>query len=280
MPFPFLKTANALSVLINGRPMIIPETHPNYNEVLAGVLADTLTADEIEEKVSIRTFVAKVSRGNVRIEGDTVWFKERQLDGLLVDRLVEAVKENAEERLNSLLAFTESLNRNPSRRIREQLYPFLEKGLNPITATGGFLAYKRVRDDYLDVHSGKIRNKPGDTPTMDRTEVDDDPNRTCSHGLHVCNYDYLRSFPGDRVVLVEVMPEDVVSVPSDYDSTKMRTCRYRVLEDVTERAREDGFFDEIGLYYEPDTDYDDDDYSDEPNWPVWLHWTEAEEEKS
>jgi len=36
------------------------------------------------------------------------------------------------------------------------------------------------------------------------------------------------------VVKVLVNPEDVVSIPTDYNDAKMRTCKYVVIEEVTE----------------------------------------------
>ena len=72
---------------------------------------------------------------------------------------------------------------------------------------------------------------------MNRADVDDDSQNTCSRGLHACASSYLGNFysnsPDARVVVVKVDPKDVVSVPYDYNFSKMRVCRYEVLADVT-----------------------------------------------
>ena len=79
---------------------------------------------------------------------------------------------------------------------------------------------------------------------MDRKDVNDDPNQTCSAGLHVCSQAY--GMYGSRLLLVSVNPADVVSVPIEYKNAKMRVCKYYVKEDV------DGFrdFKDEPVYYD------------------------------
>jgi hypothetical protein len=57
--------------------------------------------------------------------------------------------------------------------------------------------------------------------------VDDDSSKDCSYGLHVGTYEYASMF---APVLTEVKfdPADIVSVP-DYDTNKVRVCRYTVI---------------------------------------------------
>jgi len=104
----------------------------------------------------------------------------------------------------------------------------------PITSDGYFLAYKKVRPDFLDIHSGTMNNAPGQVVEMERNEVDDDQNRTCSAGLHFCSQEYLNHF-GDstsRTVIVKINPCDVVSIPTDYNNAKGRACRYEVIGEL------------------------------------------------
>jgi hypothetical protein len=77
---------------------------------------------------------------------------------------------------------------------------------------------------------------------MERHEVDDNKDRTCSSGLHFCSKDYLNSFGGERVVIVKINPRDVVSIPSDYNDTKGRACRYEVVGEIdADKAPESAF---------------------------------------
>jgi hypothetical protein len=94
---------------------------------------------------------------------------------------------------------------------------------------------------------------------MDRSQVDDDPNNTCSYGLHVGAWDYVKGFNNGVILEVEVNPEDVVTIPYDYDSQKMRVCKYKVLT-ATEAPRSEIVIDDEDLEsdYSDDQEYDND----------------------
>jgi hypothetical protein len=102
------------------------------------------------------------------------------------------------------------------------------------------LAYKKVRHNFFDVHSGSMDNSVGKVLEMERNKVDDDKDNTCSTGLHFCSQSYLNHFGGDRIVIVKINPRDVVSIPSDYNDAKGRTCRYEVIGELGVEA-EDAF---------------------------------------
>ena len=67
---------------------------------------------------------------------------------------------------------------------------------------------------------------------MERNAVDDDKDRTCSAGLHFCSKDYLNHFGGERIMILKINPRDVVSIPSDYNDSKGRACRYEVIGEL------------------------------------------------
>jgi hypothetical protein len=77
-----------------------------------------------------------------------------------------------------------------------------------------------------------MNNSVGEIVEMERNEVDDNKDRTCSTGLHFCSQDYLNHFGGERVVIVKINPRDVVSIPSDYNDSKGRACRYEVVGEL------------------------------------------------
>jgi hypothetical protein len=132
--------------------------------------------------------------------------------------------------------FVKSLYNNPNENTRQALYRFVVTNGMPILDNGAFLAYKVVRGNYMDKHSNSFDNTPGRTCELKSwAEVDTNPAYTCSRGLHVCSKAYIPAFysPGDRVVVVAVMPEDVGAVPDDYEGSKMRTRKYLVMFDVT-----------------------------------------------
>lgn len=112
-----------------------------------------------------------------------------------------------------------------------QMYEFLKHNDIVILPDGSIQGWKYLhkRDDiYLDVYSKTIVNTEGSYVSMPREEVDSDPNQTCSKGLHIAAWDYVKEY--SHIAKVIVNPEDVVSVPVDYEGMKLRCCRYYIHE--------------------------------------------------
>ena len=139
---------------------------------------------------------------------------------------------------------------NPSKSCVDQLYEFLENKNLPIDEDGDFYAYKAVKSNWMDKHSGTISNKIGETVEIARNKVDDNPRNDCSYGLHVGSIEYVRGFgnPDDKYVIVKVNPADAVAVPS-YDTRKMRCCKYIVVEEFVDALP--------STTYKPDVDEDE-----------------------
>ena len=122
---------------------------------------------------------------------------------------------------------------NPSMQSQQELYDFLEHENLPITEDGCFLAYKAVNSDFKDKYRGTFDNQVGQVCEMRRAKVDDNRGRGCSAGLHAGALNYVAEYgsvdAGDNIVIVKINPEDVVSVPSDCNCEKLRTCKYEVV---------------------------------------------------
>ena len=101
----------------------------------------------------------------------------------------------------------------------------------PLTPEGNFLAYKGVTSDFKDCYSRKFDNSVGQTLSMIRNSVCDDANVGCSNGFHAGSYEYAKSYAsnGGNLMIVEIDPSDVVSVPHDCDCQKLRTASYKVV---------------------------------------------------
>jgi hypothetical protein len=130
-----------------------------------------------------------------------------------------------------LFKFILKLNLNPSKRAVDELYTFLEHRALPITDNGNFLAYKAVREDYTDKYTGKFLNTIDAVLEMPRNKVDDDKNVGCSYGFHAGTVEYAKDFMGreGHLMIVEINPADVVSIPTDCQFQKLRTCKYKVV---------------------------------------------------
>lgn len=130
-----------------------------------------------------------------------------------------------------LFKFILKLNLNPSKRAVDELYTFLEHKELPITDNGNFIAYKAVRDNYTDKHTGKFLNTIGSVLEMPRNKVDDNKEVGCSYGFHAGTKEYATDFAGGtgHIMEVEINPADVVSIPTDCNFQKLRTCKYKVV---------------------------------------------------
>jgi hypothetical protein len=158
---------------------------------------------------------------------------EVPLENAITQRIIKMSQQGLSAQ--PLIEFISNLYNNPSKTAVAELYGFIEACELPITEDGCFIAYKIVKNDYMDIYSGKVSNKVGMSPAMPRHLVDDDCNRTCSSGLHFCSKAYLPHYgsgSGDRCMLVKVNPADVVAIPADYNNAKGRAWTYEVVGEV------------------------------------------------
>lgn len=118
----------------------------------------------------------------------------------------------------------------------EDLMDFIERSELPLTNDGMIIGYKKVNktaDGYfVDVHSGKIKQRVGSHVWMDVDAVDPSRNQSCSHGLHVANLGYLSGFGGNHTLIVLVDPANFIAVPHN-ETNKARVCAYDVIGVMT-----------------------------------------------
>ena len=225
-----------ISLMLDGVMKPVDTAHRFYDEIKAALIAKDWDAIPglVNIKEAVETAInASTAKGVVTIRDGEVYYNDVRIHNTLTNRIVAMAKEGFD--IGHMVKFLENLMANPSYRAVNELYDFLEAGGIPITENGTFLTYKKIRSDWKDIHSGKFDNSIGTVVSMPRNMVDEDSSRTCSAGLHVCSYGYLPHFGcggGDRVVICEVNPADVVSIPTDYNNTKMRVCGYTVIGEV------------------------------------------------
>jgi hypothetical protein len=235
-PASFIITGNGkISAFVNGKAYTASKDCPNYDQILDSIRNEDWDSfvHLLDVAKAINTYAAgsgiAVTDGQITYDGEPV-------HNYLADKIIDFMNEGLPYK--PLLAFLGNLLENFSMTAREELYLFLEKGEMPITEDGCFLAFKKVRGDFKDIHSGTFDNSPGQILEMHRYNVDDNRNNLCSAGLHFCSIDYLPCFGNDshgtdKVVIVKINPKDVVSIPVDYQFTKGRTCKYEVLCEYT-----------------------------------------------
>ena len=231
MTYPYIIQGNNVVVVIDNKPHTISKTHITYQKVIDAIKAEDWEA--VKNVIEPKKVVLDFGMGFVSIKGETLYWQGKEMHNAISTRMIEMLKDGFP--IKPLVLFMENLMDNPSYRSVNELYGFLEKNNLPITPDGHFLAYKKVREDFKDIHSGTMNNSPGTIVSMPRNEVDDEANNTCSNGLHFCSQEYLPHFgrsTGDRVVIVKINPRDVVSIPTDYNNAKGRACRYEVISEL------------------------------------------------
>lgn len=226
-PIPWVLCGETISCTINGQPTIVDNTNKNFKN-----LVQALKVGDWDKAHSILNIKEEIeSFGDVALKGGVIYYKEQEVNNVAAQRIIDIKAEGGQ--IMPMIKFLDNVMQNPLQSAQEELYLFLKDAQLPITEDGCFMAYKRIRYDYKDIHSGKFSNHIGATVTMDRKECDTSRHSTCSTGLHFCSLPYLANFShhsdSDRVVIVKVNPKDVTAIPSDYNNEKGRCCKYTVV---------------------------------------------------
>lgn len=229
MAVPFMFVDGNLTLVLNNQSYQVLPDHINYKLILESL--PTATAEELLEVVDVQKAVAVFSDGLVEIKNGQVLYEGEEVHGSISKRILEFMSKGLP--FQPLVNFLNNIMENPSMQSQKELYDFLEHEHLPVTEDGHFLAYKAVRSDFKDKYRGVFDNSVGQVCTMQRAKVDDDRGRGCSNGLHAGALNYVASYGslenGDLIVIVKINPRDVVSVPSDSNYEKLRTCRYEVV---------------------------------------------------
>lgn len=235
---PYNITEKQITVIANGQVFQVDRDSFQAPSILAAIKRDA-SEYEIAQLCTPKVCVTQYSGGRLTIAGTDVKLDGEPVADCIRTKIIDLMKGGFE--FEYLVRFLDKLDGNTSNRAITELYTFLEHEGLCITPQGNFLAYKGVGTDMYSVRgnpktrvlqghvngNGQILNSVGSTIEVDRRDVDDNCNRTCSHGLHVGSFAYASSW-GPEVVIVEVDPADVVSIPSDCDGQKARVCKYRV----------------------------------------------------
>ena len=288
MQVPYILSGDGnINLVFEGRQYQVRKDDPNYHTIWEVVQEKTQCTDEellrlLSPEKQVKSHLTKQLSTNLKIEDGVVTYCGYAVHDTAVDRLVDFATKGI--KTTPLENYLINVMENPSRSAAERLYGFLEHKNLPLTPGGCFLAYKAVTWDYKSKHhgpTGQLDNSIGTVVEVPRNRVDDNHEKDCSYGLHAGNLEYVEGFADfdktnpDRIVIVEINPKDVVSVP-DYNTDKLRCCRYRVVGDYCRPLTEpvhtndqqpwnDDDDDEDEDLYEWDDDDDDEDEEEDDN---------------
>lgn len=200
--------------------------------------------DELLALMDLKTAVENYTVGRLSVCPSGVTYAGRPLHTIDAERVLAFMKDGLSYK--PIANYIERKMKNPSARAIQEMYNFLEHKGMPLTIRGTFLAYKGVTMDFWSIRGnketvvvqgrvdeqGRILNEPGTVVEVERSSVDDNYHNGCSFGLHAGSLSYARGW-GQRVVIVEIDPADVVSVPDDCSCQKLRCCKYTVIGEYT-----------------------------------------------
>lgn len=222
--YPYSVTNDSVTVVVDGKPTNVRRGAANFVALRNALLKERW--DDVRKNLTQAKSITEWAKGRFAFFGGKVFFDGTPVPETIQQRMREMAAEGGDP--GPLFRFWERLQKNPSMRSVEQLWPFLQHRGIPLTEDGCFLAYKGVRNDYKDQHTGTCDNSPGQVLEMPRNKISDDPNEACHYGFHVGALEYATTF-SQRVVVCKVDPADVVCIPYDHDKQKMRVCRYEVV---------------------------------------------------
>ena len=244
-----------VGVLVNQRWrsfLLSSERGRQLEELLREPIHDIEAISEIADAVQ---WVAKLSHGRVTVdETDRLRLDGKPIDYGLTGRISKLIEQGMS--FVSLANFIERLSRNPDPTVAEDLYRFMEKGNLPLDEDGFLYGFKKVDDEYWSYASGengKVQYLPGSTPNMRREDCDPNRHKTCSRGLHVCSFEYLKFWypQRGRVLIIRVDPEHVTAIPADHDDQKLRCCELFVAGEIPEEDAKNHFKDIVDNRYRP-----------------------------
>lgn len=269
MSVSFIKVNDLITIVAGGQSHQVDKNHQNYKMII----------DALRERASDQEVLLLITGPNMNPDNQPVVvtltasdFDGYQnfsfdgtsgrvlLDGSEVDRKITSYFEELKSLglpFDSMVLFVEKLYKSVEHRVRSELLEFIKNNGLTINSEGNVLFYKAVRSDYMDKYSGTFSNAVGNVVSMDRSKVDNNRRHHCSAGLHCGGLEYIYWYGGgdDRIVIVEVDPRDVVSVPEDHNARKVRVCKYNVIADYNGRLK--------NLAYEKDDDLYDQEENEE-----------------
>lgn len=234
-------TSYGVSVYFNGEVYPVNRTHPSFHKIKE--LAKERRWAEIIPLLNVakaaNQWGQEAVKGNEDFTFDegVVRYQGVAFPSIVSQKVLAMMSEGLPA--DPLLNFLRKLRLNPSATAQRELLLFCVANEFQIHEDGDIIAYKGVRDDYRDIHSGRFLNTVGTVNEMARHEVDDNRDRTCSYGFHFAALEYASMFSGNRKVMVlKLNPKDVVSIPSDYNDQKGRACRYEVVAELKTKTPE------------------------------------------
>jgi len=223
MSVQYILSRNALSVFIQGRPHPVDQSNPNYDLILDGLRNRSLSEIQVlalvNQRAAVEAAVAGLKFGAVTVGQDGVFYGDKLVPSHLTTKMLEILARGLD--ITPWGRFLDRIYHNQRQASIDAIGNWLVFVGMPITTDGMLLAYKKVRAD----HSAFIGDPVAHAP--DTTIESED-------GLAFSSWDCLPRTTGNngRVMIVEIDPADIVSIPLDYHASMGVARKFRVLAEI------------------------------------------------
>jgi hypothetical protein len=226
-----------VTAFVDGEHLHAPASHASFKKIVDKLKAGDVAglADLFNLRQAVVNFVAGKDKAFTMI-GDFLCLDGKPFTYEVTQKVLDMIE--AGNAADPIYRFLRKVRQNPLVSAQDELLLFCVANGFMIHEDGDIIAYKSVRGDYKDIHSGRYSNHVGAVVSMDRKSVDADRNRTCSAGLHFAAHGYASTWAGHidgvnrRLMVMKINPADVVAVPADYNNQKGRTWKYTVIAEL------------------------------------------------
>ena len=235
---PYRISDKTITIVVDRQVHTVQRSAANADALIAELAkGESADLEAIKAMASVKNYIVYLSQGRISLTDAGIQFMGELVNSYMTERIMRHHAEGVD--VAPMLAFMDRVMNHPILGIQQDIYKWCEKGDMPFTAEGHIIAYKKVREDYRSYHSSPdgthLHHPIGGFVEMERSAVDPRRNNTCSTGLHFCSYDYLNAYQGantGRILILSIDPQDVIAIPTDYNQTKGRACRYRIIGEL------------------------------------------------
>lgn len=246
----YVITSGSISLSINGHIQTINIKHPQFEAIKTLIKSGQFVKASL--MMDIKKTIETYSQGDLRIVNGVVTYLGVPVVHTLSKKIVDLMM-LGDTGFKSFANFMAKVMENPSMKTRERLMDFTVAEDIKISPDGDLVCYKNVKEDYKPSRAGMwerntcgdwvydsgafYNNRVGQVLEMPRVQVDDEDSNTCSQGLHVMSLAYARDCWGTagRTMVVHVNPADFVAIPTDYNNSKARVCKYTVVKELDKK---------------------------------------------
>lgn len=210
--------------------------HPNYGKICSALIDGKATLDQIVPMFDVKRALS--TDGFVIDDEGVAHYNGKALSAYITSRLSSSMIDGFGT--GPIARFIEKTLANPNPEVHEDLLRWVEESMLPITEDGNIIAFKRVREDLKDIHSGKVQYSIGKITEIPRESCTFNRAEPCGPGLHFAGRGYHFGSESLPLIMLEIDPADVTSFPKN--EPKGRCCRLRTVKIVSEGER-DGTYD-------------------------------------